>query len=71
RAEGHDPEELLITMFGILPRAIETLTTFGAEMLAARPDMATPKMPMRSQKIGRNAPCPCGSGKKFKKCCLN
>lgn len=22
------------------------------------------------KKIGRNAPCPCGSGKKFKKCCL-
>jgi hypothetical protein len=22
-------------------------------------------------KIGRNAPCPCGSGKKYKKCCLN
>jgi hypothetical protein len=22
------------------------------------------------QKVGRNAPCPCGSGKKFKKCCL-
>lgn len=22
------------------------------------------------QKIGRNDPCPCGSGKKFKKCCL-
>jgi hypothetical protein len=22
-------------------------------------------------KIGRNEPCPCGSGKKFKKCCLN
>ena len=21
-------------------------------------------------KIGRNTPCPCGSGKKFKKCCL-
>ena len=21
-------------------------------------------------KIGRNEPCPCGSGKKFKKCCL-
>jgi hypothetical protein len=20
--------------------------------------------------IGRNAPCPCGSGKKYKKCCL-
>lgn len=22
------------------------------------------------QKIGRNAPCPCGSGKKYKRCCL-
>ncbi len=22
------------------------------------------------EKIGRNAPCPCGSGKKFKRCCL-
>ncbi|MDP6688023.1 MAG: SEC-C metal-binding domain-containing protein, partial [Alphaproteobacteria bacterium] len=20
-------------------------------------------------KVGRNDPCPCGSGKKFKKCC--
>ncbi len=25
--------------------------------------------PVRSVKTGRNAPCPCGSGKKFKKCC--
>ena len=24
-----------------------------------------------SPKIGRNDPCPCGSGKKFKKCCIN
>jgi hypothetical protein len=24
---------------------------------------------MRSKKIGRNEPCPCGSGKKYKKCC--
>lgn len=22
-------------------------------------------------KIGRNDPCPCGSGNKFKKCCIN
>jgi len=25
--------------------------------------------PARSNKIGRNALCPCGSGKKFKRCC--
>lgn len=23
------------------------------------------------KKIGRNDPCPCGSGKKYKYCCLN
>jgi methionyl aminopeptidase len=26
--------------------------------------------PIRGDKVGRNDPCPCGSGKKFKKCCL-
>ena len=24
-----------------------------------------------SKKVGRNDPCPCGSGKKYKKCCMN
>jgi tetratricopeptide (TPR) repeat protein len=28
-----------------------------------------PAGPVRAAKVGRNAPCPCGSGKKFKKCC--
>jgi hypothetical protein len=27
--------------------------------------------PVRKVKIGRNEPCPCGSGKKYKKCCIN
>ena len=26
---------------------------------------------VKEKKIGRNEPCPCGSGKKYKKCCLN
>ncbi|MGM0198707.1 hypothetical protein IGI68_001377 [Enterococcus sp. DIV1314a] len=26
--------------------------------------------PSKVNKIGRNDPCPCGSGKKYKKCCL-
>jgi preprotein translocase subunit SecA len=26
--------------------------------------------PVRVQKVGRNDPCPCGSGKKYKKCCM-
>ena len=26
--------------------------------------------PTRPDRIGRNDPCPCGSGKKFKHCCM-
>ncbi len=34
-------------------------------------EMETPPPPVRrvSDKTGRNDPCPCGSGKKYKKCC--
>ena len=34
------------------------LGTFTAERLRKRPS------------FGRNSPCPCGSGRKYKKCCL-
>jgi len=27
-------------------------------------------LPYKKPKNGRNSPCPCGSGKKYKKCCL-
>jgi hypothetical protein len=35
------------------------------------PDMPVPGVTLRRDepKVGRNDPCPCGSGKKFKKCC--
>lgn len=26
---------------------------------------------VRRVKVGRNDPCPCGSGRKFKKCCVH
>ena len=29
------------------------------------------QMIRQEPKIGRNDPCPCGSGKKYKKCCAN
>ena len=28
-----------------------------------------PKTTIAEKKVGRNEPCPCGSGKKYKKCC--
>jgi preprotein translocase subunit SecA len=34
-------------------------------------DDSAPKQPVKrtTEKVSRNAPCPCGSGKKYKKCC--
>ncbi|MDR2855906.1 MAG: DUF1186 domain-containing protein [Methanomicrobiales archaeon] len=34
-------------------------------------DVSSKSKPVASKKVGRNDPCPCGSGKKYKKCCLN
>ena len=33
------------------------------------PDKPVPAGPKKAAKVGRNDPCPCGSGKKHKKCC--
>ena len=32
--------------------------------------MMRPKTLKREHKVGRNDPCPCGSGRKYKNCCL-
>ena len=34
------------------------------------PEKIVPRL-TATKKVGRNEPCPCGSGKKYKKCCLN
>jgi len=43
------------------------------EELMTNKDESAIKKPVRraSDKIGRNDPCPCGSGKKFKQCCID
>jgi uncharacterized protein YecA (UPF0149 family) len=33
------------------------------------PEWATSPIQSARQRVGRNDPCPCGSGKKYKKCC--
>lgn len=43
-----------------------------AQAMSALPQTATVSSgatPIRVEKVGRNDPCPCGSGKKYKKCC--
>jgi uncharacterized protein YecA (UPF0149 family) len=38
-------------------------------MASSKPMAAMPQPTRGSSTVGRNDPCPCGSGKKFKKCC--
>jgi hypothetical protein len=47
--------------------ALEALAVFDGEEEDAEPEKPA-ENPNRA--IGRNDPCPCGSGKKYKKCCL-
>ena len=49
-------------------RVLKTL--FGLELISENKDSIKDKQPNRiiTKKIGRNDPCPCGSGKKYKVC---
>ncbi|HEU4653391.1 MAG TPA: UPF0149 family protein [Steroidobacteraceae bacterium] len=54
----------------LIPRSVVAL---NAHWLSRRSEhLASPAEPIRraSPKIGRNDPCPCGSAKKYKHCCL-
>ena len=43
---------------------------FGKEKQATRYNNSSEEPFLRAEpKISRNEPCPCGSGKKYKKCC--
>jgi uncharacterized protein len=51
--------------------AVVRLHDFWLERRQQTPAGAPPRESVirSSPKVGRNAPCPCGSGKKYKKCC--
>ena len=61
--DGRDPKEFFEMALDKMPDCIQAFYGIREERAAGdqRPDV----------KVGRNDPCPCGSGKKYKKCCLN
>ena len=62
-------EELGDDPVGLMQFALEKLKQDSPS--PSQPKLNSPVMLPNKQKVGRNAPCPCGSGKKFKKCCIN
>jgi preprotein translocase subunit SecA len=50
--------------------AEENVTQFGAAQNQQENQASAPQQPIiNKDKVGRNDPCPCGSGKKYKNCC--
>lgn len=64
-----DEDEFYEQAPDVIPHLVETLYRCqrGLERIALTD--ALPSTPAVSSKVGRNDPCPCGSGKKYKKCC--
>ena len=65
--ESYYDEEKRETRFAFPYEAPEL---FAAEDPAPPPSPALEPQRSRGRKVGRNEPCPCGSGKKYKKCHL-
>jgi hypothetical protein len=63
-----NPERFSMHRFGYLGNAADELD----ELLSDEDAEGEPAPPLHNplRDVGRNDPCPCGSGKKFKKCCL-
>lgn len=61
--EGKELEQLISDCEEELPQAVADIYRFW---LAKR---GTETIRREKDKIGRNEPCPCGSGKKYKQCC--
>jgi hypothetical protein len=65
--QGGDPDVIALKA-GITK---EQLFKIRDDLLAQAERERAKAIDMPSNNIGRNAPCPCGSGKKYKHCCLS
>ena len=67
---GQSFEQLAETIRELFPAALSSYSSLGRIIFEVlMQNAATDDKPARSAEIGRNDPCPCGSGKKYKKCC--
>lgn len=69
---GDREAQIQIFLLTSLPLAIETLQEHARAVEKKRQRQLSSSgrpIPIRSEKVSRNDPCPCDSGKKFQKCC--
>lgn len=68
--ESSNPQPLAVAagkMLDLFPDAMRELAALGRAIEDAEREIA--RGPARRTKVGRNDPCPCGSGRKYKLCC--
>ena len=63
RISKSEPFKKAFEVVGITDEDLENIIK---DIQAKKPEQIEEETP----KVGRNDPCPCGSGKKYKKCCL-
>jgi preprotein translocase subunit SecA len=68
---GHRPPRQVSTSVDEIEEAFQRRKKRELDQarMAGSGDAQTVQQVVRGDKIGRNDPCPCGSGKKYKKCC--
>ncbi|SHK05703.1 protein translocase subunit secA [Anaerobranca californiensis DSM 14826] len=59
----------LIFRVQITATPVRRAVAVAKETSASGSEVNSKQTPVKSNKVGRNDPCPCGSGKKYKKCC--
>lgn len=65
-----DQKPIIRAAYEAIPEKIEAIFLhFLPQREAAAQARVTATLRRAGDKVGRNDPCPCGSGKKFKKCC--
>ncbi len=66
----HIKEETIKYLFNItVEKQVERKQVVDIEHLSSNMDEETSKTIKKEEETGRNEDCPCGSGKKYKKCC--
>jgi uncharacterized protein len=70
--KAHDEKLSDVEVDNIRNAIIPNVLDIHAFWLARREDAKSVTTVHRdTPRVGRNEPCPCGSGKKYKKCCLH
>ncbi|MFT3925769.1 MAG: SEC-C metal-binding domain-containing protein [Myxococcales bacterium] len=68
---AQDPDAWRARHNASLSDDVAKLYAYWAEARAEPAPAPQASPPVPEDKVGRNDPCPCGSGKKFKKCCMS